>query len=460
MIKNTFFICLLMGFCFMLQAQQEVLSPAFKTTAIGDLSKLMNDYYVFPEVAQKTSKHLNQKLKAGYFDSFTTLESFAKALTEEVQAINKDKHMQISPTPPRQARDNSLERMFEDNRHELSYLRNNTGGFKEAKKLEGNVGYFDLRNFAPLRIAADYADSFMQLLSTSDAIIIDLRKNGGGDPATVQYLCSYFFNKKVHLNSLYFREGDRTEEFWTLDEVNGEKMPDIPLFVLTSERTFSGAEEFSYNMQTQKRATLIGQTTGGGANPGRGMLINEKLFVFIPTGKAINPITKTNWEGVGVIPEVKTSPEETFAKAHELAKAAAEKYKEEIAQKQKILSDNLIKSLESFDAKTGTQTVYEKLKKCQQAGLLEEGRINMLGYDYLMNYQKPIVAEAIFKANTMLFPESANVYDSYAEALAMNGKLKEAANNYQKAVDIASATNNRDLQLFMENLKKVKARMN
>ena len=113
---------------------------------------------------------------------------------------------------------------------------------------------------------------------------------------------SYFFDQKLLLNSLYWREGDRTQEFWTLADVGGMKMPDVPLFVMTSNRTFSGAEEFSYNMQTQKRATLVGQTTGGGANPGGTMRINDNLSVFIPTGKAINPITKTNWEGVGVVP--------------------------------------------------------------------------------------------------------------------------------------------------------------
>jgi hypothetical protein len=275
----------------------------------------------------------------------------------------------------------------------------------------------------------------------------------------VQYLCSYFFDKKVHLNSLYFRAGNRTIDFWTLDEVNGQKMPDVPLFVLTSERTFSGAEEFSYNMQTQKRATLIGQTTGGGANPGGTRRINEKLEVFIPTGKAINPITKTNWEGVGVIPEVKTSPDETFSKAHELAKAAAEKYRNQVKEKQTALSSSLIKTLEHFDVDKDEEVVYTKLKKCIEAGLLEEWLINIMGYEYLMNYNKPKVAEAILKANTLLFPESANVYDSYGDALSTNGKLKAALTNFQKAVDIGTQNNHPDLKVFRDNLEKTKARM-
>jgi len=448
-----------MVFGFILQAQENTVSPAIKKSTIAKLSNLMNDFYVFPEVAKKTSEHLSKQLKAGHFDSFTTFEAFAAALTKEVQSINKDKHMTIRTSRPTAAKENSIEKMFEDHFHRLDYARNNSGGFKEAKKLEGNIGYFDIRNFAGLNVGKAYADSYMKLLSTSDAIIVDLRKNGGGSPAMVQYLCSYFFDKKVHLNSLYFRQGDELHEFWTLDEVNGTKMPDVPLFVLTSEKTFSGAEEFSYNMQTQKRATLIGQTTGGGANPGRVMQINEKFEVIIPTGKAINPITNTNWEGVGVIPDVKTSPEKTFNKALELAKVAAEKYRKQLQQKQTDLSTELIKSLENFDAKTGEQSVYENLKKCKEAGLVEEWLVNVIGYDYLMKYNKLKVGEAILKANTLLFPESANAYDSYGEALAMNGNLAEAAKNYQKAVDFAKATNHRDLELFKGNLEKLKARM-
>ena len=114
-------------------------------------------------------------------------------------------------------------------------------------------------------------------------------------------------------------------------------MHDIPLFIITSERTFSAAEEFSYNMQTQNRATLVGQTTGGGANPGGSRRINDNLSVFIPTGKAINPITKTNWEGVGVIPEEETSVEDAYDKALDLAQEAAEAYRTERGYAPKVV---------------------------------------------------------------------------------------------------------------------------
>jgi hypothetical protein len=276
----------------------------------------------------------------------------------------------------------------------------------------------------------------------------------------VQYLCSYFFDQKVHLNSLYWREGDETEEFWVLEEVGGAKMPEVPLFIITSERTFSGAEEFSYNMQTQKRATLVGQTTGGGANPGRTMGINDNLSVFIPGGRAINPITKTNWEGVGVVPEVVTSVEEAFTKTHELAQAAAEAYRTKTKEKFSLLFADLNNKLDGYTAGKSEEEILQALTVCQETGLLSEGDINMLGYEYLMEHEKPQVAESIFSANTVLHPNSANVFDSYAEALMMKGDLASSLKNYQRAVEIARENEDRDLELFEKNLETIKNKIN
>ena len=272
----------------------------------------------------------------------------------------------------------------------------------------------------------------------------------------VQYLCSYFFKEKTHLNSLYWRRGDQTQEFWTLDQVNGDKMPDVPLYVLTSNYTFSGAEEFSYNMQTRKRATLVGETTGGGANPGDMFPLNEKLAVFIPTGRAINPVTKTNWEGTGVVPEVKTSADNALDKALELATPAAKEYRSAVKKKAQGLLEELMAHLDQYKPGDSEELIMMRLKTCQEAGLVNEADVNMLGYEYLTNFQKPKTAEAIFKCNTMLYPKSANVYDSYAEALLANGQPEQAVKNYQKVVDLAKANEDPNLKLFADNLKTAK----
>lgn len=443
----------------MLTAQEQILSDDYKQLTIERLNELMNERYVFPDVAKATETHLLDQLKAGHFDQFNNNEDFAAALTESVQSINKDKHMRIRANPVYEAAPNTPEHRIEEQLAWMERSRRGNYGFSAVQILEGNVGYLDLRGFAGLENGKAHADAAMALLGRTDAVIFDLRKNGGGSPRMVQYLCSYFFDEKVHLNSLYWRLGDETEEFWTLDEVGGKKMADVPLFVITSERTFSGAEEFSYNMQTRERATLVGETTGGGANPGGTVPINEHLQVFIPVGRAINPVTKTNWEGVGVVPEIKLDQEAAYDKTVALAQEAAEAYRAEKNERYTAMFMDLNAQFETYTSGKSDQSILQHLKACTKADLLGEGDINMLGYQQLMEQEKPQVAEAIFRANTLLYPNSANVYDSYAEALMMNGKLEASAENYQRAVDLAIENKDDNLELFQRNLANVKSQL-
>ena len=236
-------------------------------------------------------------------------------------------------------------------------------------------------------------------------------------------------------------------------------MPETPLFVITSSRTFSAAEEFSYNMQTQKRATLVGQTTGGGANPGGTRSINENLSVFIPTGRAINPITKTNWEGIGVIPEVKISIEESFENTYELAKEAAEIYRLKTKEKYQKVFFELYSNFDEYTAEKSEKDILKSLTNLLELKLLGERDINAVGYEYLMRHNKPKIAESIFKANTILNPNSANAYDSYAECLMENGDLELSLKNYERAVEIAIENKDRDVDLFKKNLETLKGRL-
>lgn len=438
--------------------QSEHFTEEYKTQTIHRLCEMMNERYVFPDVAKKTEEHLLAQLKSGHFDQFKDDEAFAGALTESVQMINKDKHMRIRKNPPYVAEPETPERMIEERLARMKRSRNYNAGFHSAKVLEGNVGYLDLRGFAYVREGRPMADAYMKTLANTDAVIVDLRKNGGGDPETVQYLCSYFFDDKVHLNSLYFREGDRTIDYWTID-VDGEKMADVPLYVLTSQKTFSGAEEFSYNMQTQNRAILIGQTTGGGANPGGSAPINEHLTVFIPTGRAINPITKTNWEGIGVKPEFEVEEGQAFDKAYEMAKEAAEVHRKRNDEKHMEMYMAVVGHLEEYNKEESEKNILESLEKCKDAGLIEEWDINGLGYQYLMEEKKPKIAKCIFKANTILHPQSANVFDSYAESFAMEGDHKSALKYYEQAVQIAKDNEDPQLEMFQENLMNFKKSM-
>jgi C-terminal processing protease CtpA/Prc len=162
----------------------------------------------------------------------------------------------------------------------------------------------------------------MSQAADAAAIIFDVRHNGGGEPETVALVTSYVFGSEpVHLNSLYWRIPDRTDDFYTDPRVQGTKFgPTKPVFVLTSSHTFSAAEEFTYNLQTRKRATIVGETTGGGAHPGDMVSLPFGLTVFVPNGRAINPITHTNWEGTGVKPDVAIPAETALETAHKLAR--------------------------------------------------------------------------------------------------------------------------------------------
>jgi C-terminal processing protease CtpA/Prc len=159
----------------------------------------------------------------------------------------------------------------------------------------------------------------MNFLSHVDAIIFDLRDNGGGDPKMIALISTYLFDKPTHLNDLYNRKEDETTQYWTLPYVPGNRLPDTPAFVLTSKMTFSGAEEFSYNLKNLKRATIIGETTGGGAHPVSGHRIDDHFMIGVPSARAINPVSKTNWEGTGVTPDVPANGSEALDVAEKLA---------------------------------------------------------------------------------------------------------------------------------------------
>jgi C-terminal processing protease CtpA/Prc len=201
-----------------------------------------------------------------------------------------------------------------------NFLKSRNYDIRKVETLPGNIGYIDLRSFPQASAARPALGALMNLVADTDALIVDLRNNGGGDPQAVAFMSSYLFDKRTHLNDMYWREGGRTEAFWTEENVPGKKFGGTKkIYVLTSKNTFSGAEEFSYNLQQLRRGLIVGETTGGGAHPGGVHRIHEHMAAFIPAGRAINPISKTNWEGSGVVPDVKVDAEGALRTAERLA---------------------------------------------------------------------------------------------------------------------------------------------
>jgi hypothetical protein len=291
---------------------------------INALIDKLHAHYIFPAVADELDVRLRQQVAAGVFESVTTAAAFCDALEQALQATSHDKHLRvrystapIAPVAPVEHVQSGADPVAEDmvldeTYREIERLQNY--GFARVERLPGNVGYLDLRGFSNAAIGGEAAVAAMTLLAHTSALIVDLRQNGGGWPEMVALLTTYLFDEEViHLNSMYFRQSDKTQQFWTLPYVPGHRFGGRkPVYVLTSNHTFSGAEEFAYNLKQLKRATIIGETTGGGAHPGDEFALTPHFLVFIPTGRAINPISQENWEGTGVIPDVAVPQEEAF----------------------------------------------------------------------------------------------------------------------------------------------------
>jgi C-terminal processing protease CtpA/Prc len=309
---TVFTITLLILFTSLLNAQQKItpLTPKEQQTVVDSIGSKLNANYVFPEIATKMSSSIESKLGSGTYKSIVDPQEFASKLTADLRAISNDKHIRVTFSPDRIAEQQQAVTAEDSaaflSRYVSSMKRNNFG-FKEVKIMAGNIGYLDLRSFSNVEYAGETAVSAMNFLSNTDAIIIDLRNNGGGSPAMIQLITSYLFGSgSVHLNNFYWRPSDQNSQTWTLPHVSGTRSPDTPVYVLTSGSTFSAAEEFSYNLKHLERATLVGETTGGGAHPGGSVVATDRFMVWVPTGRAINPITNTNWEGTGVSPHIET----------------------------------------------------------------------------------------------------------------------------------------------------------
>lgn len=293
-------------------AGDNALKAKHRTELINDVSGLLTEHYIFADVGEEMITLINLKLKQGDYDQFTTVAAFSVQLTRDLQSISHDRHLHVraSQAPPMDQQSSMVDQVAIE-QHRLEQARFSNFGFERLERLPGNIGYIDLRSFISASVAGDTAVAAMNFLANSSAIIFDLRNNGGGDPTMIQLLSSYLFQESQHLNSFYIRSTDTTEQFWTQLSVRGPKLVDTPVYILTSKHTFSAAEEFTYNLQNMKRATVVGETTGGGAHPvefhisdmGNGYYAS----MSIPYGRAINPITGTNWEGTGVEPDIKTS---------------------------------------------------------------------------------------------------------------------------------------------------------
>ncbi len=287
--------------------------------AIAYLDQLL-DQYPLPEHANRMKEVLQENLDNGDYGSLSNREELAKALTADLRSIKHDFHLgvQYSPNAPT---DDAAHNLDDPNVRER--LRKTNYGFQELRILEGNVGFLKITALDAPEVARNTALHALGFLQNTDALIIDLRGNMGGEPEMVQLILSAFFTENTHLNTIHYTDGRENDviEIWSDSSlVNGVTFDGKSIYVITNFYVASGAEDFAYSLQAQERATIVGRKTLGAAHPGTSHYRADLQLNFnMPHGFVVNPITKTDWEGVGILPDVETTDEQAVDEALSLA---------------------------------------------------------------------------------------------------------------------------------------------
>jgi len=310
--------------------------------------ELLRENYVFPEVAERVAGEIEGRLAAGEYDGLDEL-ALTDLLTDHLQAASRDRHLRVrlgggppgrprhpggpdgpgqpggpgrpgrderpgrgSPSDDGEPPDPEARRLTMRQRGRLDNF-----GIHRVERLDGNVGYLDVRRVPAPENAGPAIAAAMELVAGTYALIIDLRRNHGGSPHGVTLWCSYLFPEQpVHFNDIFHAGTGETHQFWSYAYLPGSRYLDRPVYVLTSSETFSGGEDLAYTLQALERAETIGETTGGGAHPTRGFPISAAVHIGIPFARSVNPVTGTNWEGTGVAPDTEVPADQAYDVAY------------------------------------------------------------------------------------------------------------------------------------------------
>ncbi len=300
------------------------LDSSTKEEIVKSTALILKNKYVFPDIGKRMAEYITAQYYNDEYQSYSEVKALCTKLTSDLRTITNDKHLWIY-YDPEEAReilaDKKLLPKDEIKKIKEAYYewyRRQNYGFQKTEILDGNIGYLKIDYFSNMN-GAETCFGAMAFLANTDAIIIDLRDNGGGE-SIGSFLSSYFFSSDtILLGSVIYRDSTQNQSNWTLPYVPGKRMPDKVLYILTSSRTFSAAEGFTYNLQQLKRAIVVGETTKGGAHPIDVFIVKDNILAQVPIGRSYNPISKTNWEGIGVNPDIKTASDDAFNTAYVMA---------------------------------------------------------------------------------------------------------------------------------------------
>ncbi|MFD5466101.1 S41 family peptidase [Kitasatospora sp. NPDC127059] len=293
--------------------------PALDALAVVEsIADLVRENYVFPDAARQLAALLRSRSAGGSYRT-ESAEELAEAVTTDLRSVNGDLHLALKyhdvPVPPEQGAAvlAAMRREFDAS----------LGGVPRVELLDGGVAVLEIApKMFPLDWAAQPLAAALSLVAPARALILDLRRNTGGDPDTVAFVCGYLLDGRTHLNTMLWRQGEVANQSWTPPFVPGARFgADKPLYVLTSANTFSAGEELAYDLQQLGRAEVVGGATRGGAHPRDGWTVHPHLELSVPIARAVNPVSGTNWEGTGVQPDVPCDAETALDRAQALAVA-------------------------------------------------------------------------------------------------------------------------------------------
>jgi retinol-binding protein 3 len=332
-----------------LEGDNMYLSKPERDTILQTIVQLIQQQYVLPRVGERVSDILADTLTQNSDDDLSDPYIFMRTINQVLADHSADEHLRLLYDPTG-AQGINHEVVLEQ--HFVRARRSNFG-FLEARRLEGNIGYLNIQELPPREVAGDIAAGMLATIAHTGAVILDLRGNEGGTPGMVQFLVSYFVDEQPRpLSGIYSRVTDSTKELYTLAEVPGRRLTNVPLYVLVSGATFSAGEALAYDLQALKRATIIGEATRGGAHLSDMLPIANTYILRLPTARAINPITADNWEGRGVQPDIECAAMDALTIAHRTALNA-------LLQNAQSESDKAFYQweLETFEARRNPPTV-------------------------------------------------------------------------------------------------------
>jgi retinol-binding protein 3 len=420
------------------QQQNGLADRAYRIGVLQKIDSLLENKYVIVEKAKGYADDFRKRYVAGAYDSVLDARAFGERATADLQAITHDKHNTIRVIEPSDVGEKAESNLHHPVRYYRMRMKEHTG-FTKLEWIEGRIGYLELRRFNLLPEAKDLLGVAMKFLTGASAIIIDIRENGGG---AGDYLSSYFLPHPTQLTGAYYREGNDLQESWTSRTIEGERMLDVPLFILTSRKTFSAAESFAYDMKVRKRATLVGDTTKGGAHDVGYFKINDQFEMYLSIGRGINPVTHTNWEGIGVIPDVVVPASAALDTAIALAGKAAETYgrrKEDQLKRGVERMELLLARAEQLYRKNDTALAKAALDSlfgiAGTLDLVTEFFVNVLAYNYFSDGNEALLF-ALLTKSTELFPRSSTAFESLASTYYDLGKTDLALRSYRKVVEL------------------------